>query len=120
MDETSSHDLCPFCQRNNLLKTEVLAETDDAYLIPALGDKGNYLIIPKEHVESPNGLPDTWWRDVKELLVHAPRMEHFNLSFNLGAHAGQSVKHVHMWVIPRDGGSAATGKGLARLIQEAS
>ena len=45
---------------------------------------------------------------------------HYNLSFNLGKHAGQSVKHLHLWIIPRNDDEPAAGRGLATLIEEAN
>lgn len=46
-------------------------------------------------------------------------LDHYNLSFNIGKLAGQTSKHLHMWVVPRSAGQAA-GKGLATLVSEAS
>ena len=112
---------CPFCRSNNLLKGDVLAETADGFLTEAISDKGSFLIIPRMHAESPADLPDTWWQDVKQLLEHIPNLpEHYNISLNRGHHAGQSVKHLHFWVIPREGGQPASGKGLISLIRHAN
>lgn len=112
---------CPFCRTNGLLKGAVTAETDTAYLIEATFGSGNFLVIPTAHIESPLGLPDTWWKDVKTLLPKIPNLtSDYNLSFNLGKEAGQSLKHVHLWVISRIAGQPASGKGLARLIDEAN
>jgi len=78
---------------------------------------GNYLIIPKLHVESVVGLPDNWWQDVKELLSKIPGpLTDYNLSFNIGPAAGQTVKHLHFWVIPRRADEPASGQGLITLI----
>lgn len=110
---------CPFCLGNGLLKGEVLFRSAGAYLIEAHTNPGNYLVIPSVHVESPLDLPDDWWHEMKELLPRAPRLpEAYNIAMNLGEHAGQSVKHLHFWIVPRPGGQPASGKGLARLIQE--
>ncbi len=57
---------------------------------------------------------------MRELLPLVPELgEHYNLSLNVGKSAGQSVKHLHFWVIKREGGLGSSGKGLARLISEA-
>lgn len=97
----------------------MLAETEGAYLIRARFSPGNYLIIPSVHAESPAELPDTWWQAVKELLPRVPNLgEQYNLSLNIGRDAGQTVKHLHFWVVPRASGQPASGKGLAGLISE--
>lgn len=111
---------CPFCRSNDKLKGKVIAEIESAYLVQASYGPGNYLIIPAEHIESALNLPDTWWRDVKTLLSRVPDLlESYNLSFNLGEEAGQTIKHLHLWIIPRMAGQPSSGKGLARLIDEA-
>jgi diadenosine tetraphosphate (Ap4A) HIT family hydrolase len=110
---------CPFCLGNNLLKVPVVAEAGSSYLIEAYGSPGHYLIIPTIHTETPGELPDGWWADVKTLLTKVPDLTpEFNLSFNFGKHAGQTVKHAHLWVIPRHADQPAAGKGLASLISE--
>jgi diadenosine tetraphosphate (Ap4A) HIT family hydrolase len=109
---------CPLCPKNNLLKETIIAQTTDAYLIKAYNSLGNYLIVPLVHTESPETLPRNWWGSVSELLTHVPHGEHYNISVNIGADAGQSVKHIHFWVIPRTSGQPASGKGFARLIND--
>jgi diadenosine tetraphosphate (Ap4A) HIT family hydrolase len=42
--------------------------------------------------------------------------DHYNLSLNVGEHAGQTVKHLHFWVIPRQPGLPTSGMGLATLV----
>ena len=112
---------CPFCRQNNLLHGSVIAETDEAYLIHAQGSPGCYLIIPSAHAESPADIPDSWWKGAKQLLATIPDLgNHYNLSFNIGKLAGQTVQHVHMWVIPRHGGLPSSGMGLATLISRAN
>ena len=110
---------CPLCRQNNLLKEIVIADTADAYLIRAYNSPGNYLLIPTQHTESLADLPDNWWVSVKALLTHLPDLGNdYNIAINIGAQAGQSIKHIHFWVIPRSDGQAASSKGFARLIEE--
>lgn len=111
---------CPLCRQNELLKGTVIAQTDDAYLMPAHSSPGNFLIVPETHTESPADLPDNWWVSVKTLLAHIHLHGGYNISINIGQTAGQTVKHIHFWVIPRAGGKLSSGKGLARLISEAN
>lgn len=111
---------CPLCRQNNLLKERVIAETDGAYLIPAHSSPGNFLIIPEHHVEQIADLPDDWWYHMRTLISKTPHItDNFNISINCGKNAGQTVKHLHFWVIPRAGGAVSSGKGFARLIAEA-
>jgi diadenosine tetraphosphate (Ap4A) HIT family hydrolase len=108
---------CPFCRDNQLLKSEVIDESKGAYLTENYMFPGNYLIIPNDHTESPLSLPDTWWCDVKELLLKIPiSLIDYNLSFNIGKSAGQTVKHLHLWVIPRTADHKNAGKGLFTLL----
>lgn len=112
---------CTFCRSNGILKGEVTAETDTAYLIEAALHSNNYLIIPSAHIESPIDLPDTWWSDVKTLIPKIPDLSNdYNISFNIGVEAGQTLKHLHLWIIPRAANQPASHKGLARLIDEAN
>lgn len=110
---------CTFCRSNGILKGEVTAETDSAYLIEAAYGSSNYLIIPTDHIESISDLPDNWWVDVKTLVPKIPNLlKDYNLSFNIGGEAGQTLKHLHLWVIPREADQPASHKGLARLIED--
>ena len=121
MSTTPSTSHCPFCLANHLLKTPIIAENSAAFLIPALGSNRNYLIVPKQHAETPGELPAHWWENLTELLGKVPGpTDHYNISINIGAQAGQTVKHLHFWIIPRGHTHAASGKGLATLIDAAT
>lgn len=112
---------CPFCRENGLLKGDVLAETTGGYLIANSFDPGSFLIIPAKHAEEVGELPDDWWHDFKTLFTQVPNVpSDFNITLNHGELAGQNVKHLHFWVIPRAAGQPSSGKGLARLIDDAN
>jgi diadenosine tetraphosphate (Ap4A) HIT family hydrolase len=116
---SSSQPECPFCLSNNLFKGDILAESADAFLTENHTKADHFLIIPKAHIESPLDLPDTWWSDMEELMAKIPQISgHYNISLNIGQHAGQTVKHLHFWIIPRAPGLPSSGKGLATLIAE--
>jgi tRNA threonylcarbamoyl adenosine modification protein (Sua5/YciO/YrdC/YwlC family) len=113
----ASREGCPFCRANGLLKGPVLGASDGAYMIEAISNPGYYLLIPETHVESLAELTDTWWGEVKELLAEVPvKLADYNMAVNIGRESGQTVGHVHFWVIPREGGKPSSGKGFARLI----
>jgi diadenosine tetraphosphate (Ap4A) HIT family hydrolase len=108
---------CPFCLENNFFQGEVIAESSRAYLARNTFSPDNYLVIPKLHIESPTDLPPTWWRDMETLFAHIPALKHdYNISLNNGRQAGQTVKHLCFWIIPRASGQKASGQGLVRLI----
>lgn len=112
---------CVFCLSNKKLDGEVLAKNASAFLIEASTNVGNFLIVPTEHIEHPTELPDTWWHELKHLLTKVPNLTtDYNIALNYGKQAGQKVKHLHFWVVPRHDEQAASGKGLARLINEAN
>jgi diadenosine tetraphosphate (Ap4A) HIT family hydrolase len=114
-------DDCPFCRENNLLDAGVVAETPQAYLIPAKGSEGCFLIVPTVHAEQITELPSTWWQEIRALLPRALQgASDYNVSLNVGVAAGQTLKHLHFWVIPRAADGPAHGKGLARLISESN
>ena len=117
--------ICPFCLENGLVK--VLYQTELAYMVAALDQNREpmsrrFLIIPKDHVEAVWDLPSDWQWSVGELLKQCfgdslSRLS-FNLSYNQGLGAGQTVPHVHCWVIVRveDEGDLTRGAGLAKII----
>jgi histidine triad (HIT) family protein len=115
------HSSCPFCLGNKLLKTPIVAQSDKAFLTLASNFEGCYLIVPKTHVESLQELGSDWWQHFSEMLSSIPQdMSAFNITLNKGAAAGQTVPHLHFWVIPRKENEPATGKGLATLISIAN
>lgn len=112
---------CPFCRENGLLKGDILAENAGGFLIANQYDPGTFLIIPSAHAEEIAELPDDWWRSFKELFAKIPDVPHdFNVALNHGKLAGQSVKHLHFWIVPRAAGQPSSGKGLVRLIDDAN
>ena len=69
---------------------------------------GHTLIIPREHYENFSETPEDALvgmvriaKKISPAIVEAMGAPAFNVSFNSGPEAGQSVPHVHMHVIPR-------------------
>ena len=96
---------CLFCN-----KKEYVLENNLAYAIydgfPV--SKGHMLVIPKRHVENYFGLTNEELIAIKELADKAKEMldklhspDGYNIGFNCGIDAGQSVMHCHMHIIPR-------------------
>lgn len=79
-----------------------------AFLDISPANKGHTLIIPKNHYERLEELPDSDGKEFGELQVRvakavmkATNAEGFNLLLNNGKAAGQEVMHAHMHVQPR-------------------
>ena len=75
---------------------------------------GHILIIPKRHIESffelnvieMSSLPKVFV-DVKNILIEKYKPEGYNIGINDGIASGQTIKHMHIHMIPRynnDGG----------------
>jgi diadenosine tetraphosphate (Ap4A) HIT family hydrolase len=112
---------CPLCRANGTFKGEVLHQSGAAYLTRATTNPEYFLIVPEAHVESPADLPDEWWVEVKAMLTAMTDLPtDYNISINIGQEAGQSLGHLHFWLIGRQAGQPTSGKGFARLIDEAN
>lgn len=109
-------------------RDSVVAETPWAYLIVEYSQTvpGTYMIVPKRHREHLFRPGIRFWLDtpwglcfslsLMWLLRKVPwmKLSDFNLSINFGQGAGQTIPHIHVWVIPRSGVYA--GKGLAFYV----
>lgn len=114
---------CLFCLASGKIsRDKVVAETPWAYLIVEYSQSvpGTYMIIPKRHKESILQLGVCSWLSVLCLLRKIPWIGEtdWNLSINFGRDAGQTVPHIHLWIIPREGKFA--GKGLAYHVAQAA
>lgn len=120
------NDGCPFCLANGKMKS-LQAETDLGYLAVPINSPvpGAYLIVPKKHLIDDRNLPDLWQVTRRELLGHVPWIDvwHRNDVTNNGSDAGQTILHLHEWVIPRSGElpmSTAYRLSLATLVGKAN
>lgn len=110
---------CPFCLQNGLLDAPIIYQDEAIFVTTPNNAPGNYLVIPARHIEDIQSLPADWWKHVAGAFAHLPAQpEHFNISVNYGKPAGQSIRHLHFWIIPREDGKPSSGKGFARLISE--
>ncbi len=114
---------CPLCPTNG--KVIIIAEAEVAYLVEAKVSpiEGCFLIVPKDHITELVVLPDLWQVSFGELLLQLPCYSPslpLNISLNLGRAAGQTLPHLHYWVITRSEEEmrASYGKGMATLIKE--
>lgn len=111
---------CLFCD-----KKEYVFENDLAYAIfdgfPV--NKGHMLIIPKRHVKDYFDLTNDELLAMKalsnvckEYLDKEYHPDGYNIGFNCGEFAGQSIMHCHMHIIPRYNGDVANPRGGVRHV----
>lgn len=119
---------CPFCRPDTsrvFLSTELVLGLWDGFPVSS----GHALLIPRRHV------PD-WFQataDEQAALTTAisrartlieeraglegrPKPDGYNVGFNAGAAAGQTVFHLHVHVIPRHAGDVADARGGIRGV----
>jgi diadenosine tetraphosphate (Ap4A) HIT family hydrolase len=114
---------CPFCDLSE--RGEILAESElavaffDAYPV----SPGHALVVPRRHEEDYFGLSEEeqleLWRlvgRVRARLVERHRPDGFNLGVNVGEAAGQTIRHVHLHVIPRYEGDQPDARGGIRWV----
>jgi diadenosine tetraphosphate (Ap4A) HIT family hydrolase len=82
---------------------------------------GHTLVVPRRHVASywdcSAAEKAALWQlveTVRGLLIERHRPDAFNVGFNAGAAAGQTVFHAHIHVIPRYTGDVADPRGGVR------
>ena len=114
---------CPFChlddRRPLLAENELAVALLDAYPV----SKGHTLIIPRRHVADCFSLEREELLSMqrlsvccRELLRERHHPDGFNLGFNVGAAAGQTVFHCHMHLIPRYLGDVPEPRGGVRGV----
>jgi len=113
---------CLFCDLSEervLFKEGSMKAISDAFPI----SKGHTLIIPNRHVRSFFDINDTERDDffialsrAKKLLAEKFNPDSFNIGINDGAHAGQTVPHLHVHLIPRYLGDQPDPRGGIRWI----
>ena len=110
----------PFFDRAPIAENELAFAIEDAFPVTP----GHSLVIPKREIA-------TWWdatqaeRDAIMRLVERvkaqldtrdPRPDGYNVGFNAGAAAGQTVMHLHVHVIPRYLGDVPDPRGGVRHV----
>jgi diadenosine tetraphosphate (Ap4A) HIT family hydrolase len=114
---------CTFCEvpaDRIVAENELFVAVRDAFAVT----QGHTLLIPKRHLESPGELfqPElnAMWSLASaqraRLKAEDPAIDGFNLGFNDGASAGQTIMHAHVHLIPRRTGDAAAPRGGVRGV----
>lgn len=113
---------CPFCA---LDPSRVIWGSDE---VVAIRDafpvtEGHTLVIPRAHVPTyfaaAPSLRRTLWNAVDAVQAELSRTHQpdgFNVGFNAGEAAGQTVMHLHIHVIPRYAGAVADPRGGVRHV----
>ena len=111
---------CIFCslERKVILKNELSLAFYDKFPIT----KNHVLIIPKRHCNNYFELSQPELNAIhrlvhelkSQLMNHDPSITGFNIGFNSGKDAGQTIFHCHMHLIPRRKGDVQNPKGGIR------
>lgn len=114
---------CPFCAfraADFVLETPLVAAVRDRFPV----SPGHTLVILKKHVETyfdatPAEQAELWRvvEDIRRQLDSAdPKPHGYNVGFNAGLAAGQTVPHLHIHVIPRYRGDMDDPRGGVRGV----
>jgi len=113
---------CPFCNPRPEL---VVAQNERALALFDLYpvNPGHALIVPKRHVSTPFELtPEEWnavvalLNEVKALIDARFKPDGYNVGFNAGEAAGQTIDHAHVHLIPRYRGDDPDPTGGVRCV----
>ena len=119
---------CPFCppkvNDNAILlenKLSLFIDLKHAIL------HGSGIIVPRTHRQSMFDLTDeeitstfSLLTEVKAFLDAKYNPQGYNLGWNCGAVAGQTVFHAHLHVIPRYASEPYAGKGIRHWLKQGS
>ena len=113
---------CPFCAlapERIVHRTEHLYAIRDAFPVAP----GHTLLIPRRHVVSLFDVTVVEWVELGQLLVEARaalrsefQPDGFNIGVNDGPAAGQTVRHLHVHLIPRYCGDRPDPRGGVRWV----
>lgn len=115
---------CVFCdiikdKKEIIIENELAVAFSDSFPV----SQGHSLIIPKRHCETYFDLTSEEMKamfdlsqELKKLLDKTYHADGYNIGFNAGIDAGQSVMHCHMHVIPRYHGDALNPRGGIRKV----
>ncbi len=111
---------CPFCEpKESILDGNHLYARFDKYPVT----KGHTLIIPFRHVEDYFKATNQEKTEliamidkVKKILDYRYKPDGFNIGVNCGDAAGQTIKHLHIHIIPRYKGDIEDPSGGVRGV----
>lgn len=111
---------CPFCTPENIVLENTYAfAIFDKYPVTT----GHLLIIPKRHVSDFFETTTTEREAFNQLLEEGKALlqdkfhpDGYNIGINCGEHAGQTIFHVHIHLIPRYKGDMNDPRGGVRGV----
>ena len=100
-----SNKACVFCQmKDYILENELAYAIYDKYPV----GKGHMLFIPKRHVKDFFDITKEEREAIFDLIDEGKKLldekyspDSYNVGINCGEHAGQTIMHVHVHLIPR-------------------
>lgn len=118
-----NQDNCIFCQPE---PSRIVAQNEhaiglrDGYPVTSL----HSLVVPRRHVADYFGLSEIERQAIHKLIVELrkaiteedPTVTGFNLGWNCGAAAGQTIFHAHLHLIPRRDGDVEKPRGGIRHL----
>lgn len=119
--------MCPFCHPESYELQQVVLENDLCRFIqqPKKVLVGSGFIVPKRHRETVFDLTVEEWvatfallKEAKQLIEERHDPQGYNVGWNNGSVAGQSVPHVHLHVIPRFEDEPHAGRGIRYWIKQ--
>lgn len=122
MEKNKMNDDCLFCA---LGKERIIGECDltisflDTYPV----SPGHTLIIPKRHIATYFDINQAEQNAIAQAIQQAKLViddeflpDGYNIGVNNGSAAGQSIKHLHIHLIPRYHGDVENPKGGVRWV----
>jgi diadenosine tetraphosphate (Ap4A) HIT family hydrolase len=113
---------CPFCSLSSdriVWESEGVVAIRDGFPVT----EGHTLVVPRRHVATYfDATPEeqaALWRAVEAIKMALDAeyaSDGYNVGFNAGAAAGQTVMHLHIHVIPRRVGDVADPRGGIRHV----
>ncbi len=104
---------CDFCENNLIDRTIFCDEVTMAFLTITPIVPGHVLVCPVRHIAKIDELTGNEWdalrktiEKMKVVLQKARGATGFNIAWNEGKDAGQSVPHLHVHIVPRQPGDA--------------
>ena len=116
-----SHEKCPFCIENTLLRVTVLYE-DELWYITEMNEgsiTNAVMAVTKRHIETPFDINENEWAALRTLLKKMKKYVDdnespagYNLGWNVGQVGGQNVAHAHLHLLGRYSDEPLAGKGV--------
>ena len=114
-----SYPFCSLTPDRLWIEAEHVVAVPDAHPVT----EGHTLVVPRQHVTTIYELAaaeqKAIWAlvaEVRERLLTGLKPDGFNIGFNDGLAAGQTVEHAHVHVIPRRAGDVPDPRGGIRWV----